>query len=123
MADVAVAPTEVAVGVTTPEMGPLGIALQRLRRNKLGLGFGGLFLLIVIACILAPVYSSYIAHTGPNSQHISEVIKVGGKQKNVVSLTGVPIGPTWHSKFLLGADPSGRDVAVRVLYGGRNSLE
>ncbi|HEX4018278.1 MAG TPA: ABC transporter permease, partial [Frankiaceae bacterium] len=45
------------------------------------------------------------------------------KQKNVVSLTGVPIGPTWHSKFLLGADPSGRDIAVRVLYGGRNSLE
>ena len=54
MADVAVAPTEVAVGATTPEMGPLGIALQRLRRNKLALGFGGLFLLIVIACAAGP---------------------------------------------------------------------
>ncbi len=40
---------------------------------------GALFLLIVIACALAPVYSRYIAHTGPNSQHISDVIKVGGK--------------------------------------------
>ena len=50
-------------------------------------------------------------------------IKVGGKNDNVVSLTGIPIGPTWHSKFLLGADPNGRDVAVRLLYGGRNSLE
>jgi peptide/nickel transport system permease protein len=123
MADVAVAPTDFRVGATTPEKGPLGIAFQRLRRNKLALSFGGLFLLIVIACALAPVYANDIAHSGPNSQHISEVINVGGKQKNVVSLTGVPIGPTWHSKFLLGADPSGRDVAVRVLYGGRNSLE
>jgi peptide/nickel transport system permease protein len=34
----------------------------------------------------------------------------------------VPIGPTWHSEFLLGADGNGRDVAVRLLYGARNSL-
>ena len=34
-----------------------------------------------------------------------------------------PSGPTWHTHFLLGADPNGRDVAVRLLYGGRNSLE
>ena len=36
---------------------------------------------------------------------------------------GIPIGPTWHGRFFLGADPNGRDVAVRLLYGGRNSLE
>jgi peptide/nickel transport system permease protein len=35
----------------------------------------------------------------------------------------VPIGPTWHGRFFLGADSNGRDVAVRLLYGGRNSLE
>jgi ABC-type dipeptide/oligopeptide/nickel transport system permease subunit len=34
-----------------------------------------------------------------------------------------PIGPTWTSKYLLGADNQGRDVAARVLYGGRASLE
>jgi peptide/nickel transport system permease protein len=34
-----------------------------------------------------------------------------------------PIGPTWHSNYLLGADNLGRDVAARVLYGGRSSLE
>ena len=30
----------------------------------------------------------------------------------------------WHAggKFVLGADTLGRDVAVRLLYGGRNSL-
>ena len=40
-----------------------------------------------------------------------------------MGLTGIPIGPTWHSKFFFGADPNGRDVAVRLLYGGRTSLE
>jgi peptide/nickel transport system permease protein len=38
-------------------------------------------------------------------------------------VTGIPIGPTWHSHYFLGADGNGRDVAVRLLYGGRNSLE
>ena len=47
---------------------------------------------------------------------------VGGTPKNVLSLIGQPIGPTWHSRYLLGADTLGRDVAVRLLYGGRTSL-
>ena len=36
------------------------------------------------------------------------------------------LGPQlWHAdgKYVLGADPTGRDVAVRVLYGGQNSLK
>ncbi len=78
---------------------------------------------VVVLCLLAPVYAHDIAHTGPNDEHITEVIHVGGKTEEVVSPTGVPIGPTWHSRFFLGADGSGRDVAVRLLYGGRNSLE
>jgi peptide/nickel transport system permease protein len=35
---------------------------------------------------------------------------------------GIPTGPTWHGRFFLGADQNGRDIAVRLLYGGRNSL-
>src|SRR5262249_14294514 len=35
----------------------------------------------------------------------------------------IPVGPTWHSRYFLGADGQGRDVAARVLYGGRASLE
>jgi peptide/nickel transport system permease protein len=34
-----------------------------------------------------------------------------------------PIGPTWDlHHYFLGADEQGRDVAARLLYGGRNSL-
>src|SRR5205814_10601124 len=64
-----------------------------------------------------------IAHTGPTSNHLTEKIKVGGKLKDVVSVGGIPTGPTWHGRFFLGADTNGRDVAVRLLYGGRNSLQ
>ena len=37
----------------------------------------------------------------------------------------MPIGPQWlkaDGKFFLGADRNGRDIMVRLLYGGRNSL-
>jgi ABC-type dipeptide/oligopeptide/nickel transport systems, permease components len=69
------------------------------------------------------VYARDVAHTGPNDNHITDTVSVGGKPVDVVSPTGVPIGPTWKARFLLGADSNGRDVAVRLLYGGRNSLE
>ena len=39
---------------------------RRLRRNKVALFFGGVFLLIVILCLLAPVYSHDIAHISPD---------------------------------------------------------
>ncbi|MGI8678358.1 MAG: ABC transporter permease [Jatrophihabitans sp.] len=99
------------------------LALRRLGHNKIAIVFGIVFVIVVVLCLLAPLYADHIAHTGPNDNHVSDLIKINGKDTNVVSLTDVPIGPTWHSKFLLGADKNGRDVAVRVLYGGRNSLE
>jgi len=101
---------------------PLRLALHRLRHNKIALFFGVIFLLVVIVCLLAPVYANDIAHTGPDANHISEVINVNGKSTPVVSTIGLPIGPTYHSKFFFGADQNGRDIAVRLLYGGRNSL-
>src|SRR5437660_1519378 len=99
-----------------PGLGPYRLAWRRLLRNRASLAFGVLFLLIVVLCLLAPVYSSDIAHTGPNDNHITETINVGGKSESVVNTIGLPIGPTWHSRFFLGADPNGRDIAVRLLY-------
>jgi peptide/nickel transport system permease protein len=104
---------DAAGGELPPGIGPYALAWRRLRRNKVALTFGGLFVVIVILCLLAPVYSKYIAHTGPNDEHVDQAL----------DQFGIPIGPTWHAKFFLGADNSGRDVAVRLLYGGRNSLQ
>jgi peptide/nickel transport system permease protein len=97
--------------------------MKAVARNRVALAFGALFVAIVALCLLAPVYAHDVAHTGPNDNHITETVNVGGKQVDVVSPTGVPIGPTWKGRFLLGADSNGRDVAVRLLYGGRNSLQ
>ena len=106
-----------------PGIGPWKLAWRRLRRNKVALFFGGLFLLIVVLCLLAPVYARYVAHTTPQAENITGTIKIGGKAVDIVSPTDIPIAPTWHSQYFLGADGLGRDVAVRLLYGGRNSLQ
>jgi peptide/nickel transport system permease protein len=103
-----------------PGVGPYKLAWIRLRRNRSALFFGAVFLLIVVLCLLAPVYASDIAHTGPNTNPPSSE-RVGGQ--TILNGVGIPIGPTWHSKYFLGADINGRDEAVRLLYGGRNSLE
>jgi peptide/nickel transport system permease protein len=108
-------PVEVAVG-------SYRLAVRRLQHNMGALLAGVLFLGVVVCCICAPLYARYVAHTGPLDNHISEQVTVGGHRRDVVSLIGIPIGPTWHARFLLGADFNGRDVAVRMLYGGRNSL-
>jgi peptide/nickel transport system permease protein len=105
-----------------PGIGPWRLAWRRLKRNKVALFFGGLFLLIVLLCLLAPVYAADVAHTTLAAENITGTVKEGGKQVDIVSVTGIPIGPTWHSHYFLGADENGRDVAVRLLYGGRNSL-
>jgi peptide/nickel transport system permease protein len=104
-------------------VGPYKLAMRRLRRNKTALAFGALFLLIVVLCLCAPLYAKHIAHTTPSANHITDTVNVRGHEVNVVSPEGIPTGPTWTGKFLLGADSNGRDVAVRLLYGGRNSLE
>jgi peptide/nickel transport system permease protein len=107
-----------------PGIGPWQLAWRRLRRNRVALFFGGVFLLIVVMCLLAPLYADDVAHVGPNVQNITGTITENGRQVDIVSLIGIPIGPTWHlGRYFLGADEFGRDIATRLLYGGRASLE
>jgi peptide/nickel transport system permease protein len=109
-----------------PGAGPWKLAMRRLRRNKTAIAFGVLFILLVLTAVLAPVWANDVAHTSPNDNHLTDTIKEGGKQINVVAFSGVPIGPQWFAaggKFFLGADGNGRDIMVRLLYGARTSLE
>ncbi len=103
-------------------LGPWRLALRRLKRNRVALAFGALFILIVLICLAAPLYADHVAHTDPFKNHLTDQITVGGKLTDVVSPDGIPIGPTWQGRFFLGADGNGRDIAVRLLYGGRTSL-
>jgi peptide/nickel transport system permease protein len=119
---------------------PWYLAWRRLRRNYFALFSLFVFVVIVTACALAPVYAHHVAHTGPNQTHVAEQVSVNGHLKNVIGggavydpKTGnftvkavIILGPTWwHAggKFVLGSDNLGRDVAVRMLYGGLNSLK
>jgi peptide/nickel transport system permease protein len=115
---------------------PWALAGRRLRRNYVALGFLLLFILIVAMCALAGPYAHHIAHTGPNENHLGETFTKNGKQVQIVSkggfvngtfvAGGIPVGPQlWHAggRYVFGADNQGRDVAVRLLYGGLNSLK
>jgi peptide/nickel transport system permease protein len=105
---------------------PWRLASRRLRRNRIALAFLGLFVLIVVFVLAAPLWANDVAHTGPNATHTLEKITVGGEKRDVVNPEGQPVGPVWlgaGGKFFLGADGRlGRDEMVRLMYGGRTSL-
>src|SRR5215210_4357540 len=101
---------------------PWRLALRRLKQDRVAVVAGVLFVILVGICLAAPLWADHVAHTGPYKNHLTDQITIDGKKTDVVSLDGVPIGPTWKGEFFLGADTNGRDTAVRLLYGGRNSL-
>lgn len=102
-----------------------------LRRSRRAWFAAALLALVVGASAAAPLYAHDVAHTNPFASNLEGTTQVGGKTVPVIQQgTGAlrlgenPIGPTWDPRhFLLGADGQGRDVAARLLYGGRNSLE
>jgi peptide/nickel transport system permease protein len=95
---------------------------RRLLRDRAAVAFGALFLLLALAFFAAPLYARAVAHTTFFESRVSEQIVLDGEPTFIVSLLGVPIGPTWEGTYFLGADEIGRDLMVRLLYGGRNSL-
>src|SRR6266511_969546 len=92
-------------GISIAGRSPWYLAWRRLRRNYVAFAF--LFLFFVM------VTSAGGTYTDPKTHEL--------RVRPVTIL-----GPTWwhaDGKFVLGADGNGRDVAVRLLYGGINSLK
>jgi len=114
----------------TGSVGPWRVALRQLTGNRAAVGAGALFVLIVAACLAAPLYAHDIAHTDAFTSQVSATTVVDGHTVPVLqqSTAGLglgvtPIGPTWDpTHYFLGADGQGRDVMARLLYGGRNTL-
>jgi peptide/nickel transport system permease protein len=123
---VASEPSGEAAAAGAPGSSPWRLALRRLRRNRVALGFLGLFALIVVFVLAAPLWADDVAHTGPNDTHTLEKVVIDGEKRDVVNPEGRPIGPVWlgaDGRFFLGADGRlGRDEMVRLMYGGRTSL-
>ncbi len=75
-------------------VGPWRLGLRRLKRNKVALFFGFVFVLLVAVCLAAPLWANQVAKTGPNENHLTDTIVIDGKKTDVVALNGTPIGPT-----------------------------
>ncbi len=108
---------------------PWALAGRRLVRNKLAMGALFVFLLIIAISVAAPLYARHVSHTNPFDSNLSGTFQQNGKTVQVIQqgtgklgLGETPVGPTWQGQYFLGADSQGRDVAARILYGGRASL-
>jgi peptide/nickel transport system permease protein len=134
MAEVALEPQLGASGQGPDQVAgrsPWALGLRRLRRNRLALAALVLFVLIVAVSFAAPIYADHVAHTNPFENSLNATTIVNGKEVPVMQEGGGvlhlgvnPIGPTLDVRhYFLGADAQGRDVAARMLYGGRSSLE
>ena len=97
---------------------PWYLAWLRLRRNRVALGSGCCSSLIVLFCLSAPLWAKHVAHTGPNDNHITDTVMIDGKETDVVSPTACRSARVCTA-VSLGADLNGRDVMVRLIYGGR----
>lgn len=114
---------------TRAARGPWATAWRKLRRDRPAMVALAVLIVVVALCALAPVYA-HLANTDPFHSNLNGTITLGGKTVQIMQASTVglglgvtPIGPTWHPfTYLLGADSQGRDVAARLLYGGRNSL-
>src|SRR6266581_4001338 len=103
---------------------PWALAVRRLWRNRIAMVALGVFLLIVVLCLAAPLYAHNVAQVNPFPPDLNGHTVVGGKVVPVMQQGGgvlklgeTPIGPTWDIQHcFLGADSVGRDVAALLLY-------
>ncbi|WP_130731606.1 ABC transporter permease [Komagataeibacter xylinus] len=109
--------------------GPWRQAVRAFGRNRSAMGALGALAFITCACLLAPFYAHDVAHSDPFASNVAGSIVLDGHEVDIMQpndnplhLGLSPIGPTGHAAYLLGADSQGRDLAARLLYGGRNSL-
>lgn len=102
---------------------------RTFKRDKVAIGGGVTIILLILICFIGAPIFAHILHHGPNDQYSSGAVNAGG----------IPVGPWSHVStapypgapghwrtvlFPLGADSGvGRDEFLRLLYGGRTSLE
>ncbi len=84
---------------------------RRFRRNRAAVAGLCLVALIALLALLAPLLVRYGNHHPPNRLYTDAALD---------QRFGTPLGP--NGEFWFGADPSGRDLFSRAVYGARSSL-
>jgi peptide/nickel transport system permease protein len=89
---------------------PRELFWMRFKQDKAALVGLAIIVILVLLALCAGFISKYVVHHGPADVY-----------RQMTDAYGLPKGPNSH--FWFGADRSGRDIFVRVLYGARTSLE
>jgi peptide/nickel transport system permease protein len=89
---------------------PLQLFWRRFRRDRVSVVAGGVVIVLIVIAILAPLVVSILGLPGPNVENL-----------NLTDSFGSPLGPSTAHPF--GVDQLGEDVASRVIYGTRVSLQ
>ena len=89
---------------------PTALFWRRFRQDKIAVASLVVVVLLLIAAIAAPLVVKLFGLPSPYTQNT-----------NLLNAFGEPSGPSAHNPF--GVDGLGRDVASRVIYGSRVSLE
>ncbi len=89
---------------------PLQLFWRRFRRDRVAQASGAFIVLLILVAILAPLVVELLGLPSPYTQNPS-----------LSGPFGEPFGPNGAHPF--GVDPLGQDVASRVIYGTRVSLE
>jgi peptide/nickel transport system permease protein len=89
---------------------PLQLFWRRFRRDRVAQASAAFIVLLVIVAIFAPLVVKLLGLPSPYTQDPS-----------LTGPFGEPLGPSSAHPF--GVDPLGQDVASRVIYGTRVSLE
>ena len=87
----------------------LGLALTRLRRDRVAIASAVVILLLIVVALAAPLIAKLTGHD-PVTQY----------RHTGLTPAGLPVGPS--RQFWFGTDNLGRDVFIRVIYGTRISL-
>jgi peptide/nickel transport system permease protein len=89
---------------------PRQLFWERFRKDRAALTSLTFIIVLILLAIFAGVIARNLVGHGPNELYQTEMLDD----------FGLPKGP--NADFWLGADQSGRDVFVRILYGARTSL-
>jgi peptide/nickel transport system permease protein len=89
---------------------PLALFWRRFRRDRVARVSAGFILLLIVVAIFAPLIVKLFGLPSPYAQN-----------PNLTGPFGEPLGPSGAHPF--GVDALGEDVASRVIYGTRVSLE
>jgi ABC-type dipeptide/oligopeptide/nickel transport system permease subunit len=99
-----------SAGTEIAARSPLQLFWRRLKGDKVAIVAMAFIVLLIIVAIAAPLIIDLVGARPPNEQ-----------STKYLDSFGTPKGPS--SSNIFGADPLGRDVFSRVLYGARVSLE